>query len=127
MTTPATDRVAVATAEKGLLASSAVRRLRDQLKDEKSAAQFNDWARSVHGRLVAAALRDLALHGPANVDAESVAVQYGVTLGLSLAASIITDPSTVFPDLFGQSTPTLMPNAADYAVSPYDALDELGL
>lgn len=125
MTTPAADRVAAAAAEGGVLASSAVRRLCDRLKDDKAAAQYNDWARNPNGRLVAAALRDLALNGPSNVDAESVAVQYGVTLGLNLAASILTDPSAVFPGLFGVDRP-LMPNSADFAVNPYEALDEFG-
>lgn len=52
------------------------------------------------------ALRDLVTSHPAmpSLQTQDVAVQYGLTLGLSLAADLMDDPSLVLPGLFGAKT-----------------------
>ena len=87
----------------GVIAGSPVERLSRALRAEAAAVEYNGWADSPFGRLVVAALRHMALHGPAVCADASVPVQYGVTLGLSLAADLLADPSSVLPGLFGSA------------------------
>lgn len=51
-------------------------------------------------RLVLSAIRDLSVFGPPGVEESGIAVQYGMTAGLNLAAQLIDDPSVVYPELF---------------------------
>lgn len=54
------------------------------------------------------ALRDLATSHPAmpSLTTQDVAVQYGITLGLSMAADLMDDPALIVPGLFGAPVPS---------------------
>lgn len=64
------------------------------------------------------ALRDLATSHPAmpSLQTQDVAVQYGLTLGLSLAADLMDDPALVLPGMFGMK--------AEQSVDPIETFDE---
>ena len=118
----ATDRVVSA---KSVAADGAkappLRRLQAVVRDEKALAEFLDWSGSPFGRLAVGALRDLALWGPVSTEESDVAVQYGVTVGLSLAARLLEDPSAVMPQ---ERQPAPAPSM-DFQVSANDALDAM--
>lgn len=118
----ATDRTEAATraAADGAKAPP-LRRLRDVVRSESSLAEYLDWSASPFGRLAVGALRDLALWGPVAVQATDVAVQYGVSIGLSLAARLLEDPSAVMPP---EREERKLPDM-NFAVSPSDALDSM--
>ena len=98
-----------------------LRRLQAVVRDDKSLAEFLDWSDSPFGRLAVGALRDLALWGPVSSEDADTAVQYGVTVGLSLAARLLEDPSAVMPQ---ERKPTQSPSM-DFQVSADDALDAM--
>ena len=108
--------------------ASGVRRLRGAFKDEESAKQFYDWANHPISRMIVAAIRDIALNGSPNVDSKDVGVNYGITLGLNTAANLMTDPSSVFPEMFANvaNTSAQVLDHPDFSVSPHEALDNLG-
>ena len=118
--TPTADRVssAQATAAEGTKVPP-LRRLQAVVADPKALAEFLDWSASPFGTLVVGALRDLALWGPPSSDASGVAVQYGVTEGLSLAARLLEDPSAVISK---PGTARSIPDM-DFKVSASDVLD----
>jgi len=126
MPTPVADRVMRADNAGGYLTSSGVARLRKMLRDESRAAEFHDWACSPFGAAVTSAIRDLALNGPHEAEAKDVAVQYGISLGLNLAAMLLSDPSSVYPEVFTNATgQAAVPQSPDYSVSPQEALDDM--
>lgn len=112
----------------GVVAGSPVDRLVDALRGEGLAAEYTEWSSTRFGRLVVSALRHLALHGPTHyASIDSVPVQYGLSLGLSLAADILTDPSSVFPGVFLQK-PISVADAFSpaYSTSPDELIDQTG-
>lgn len=109
-------RLAEAGSGAGVVAQSPVARLRSVL-GEPAAGEYNDWVQSRFGKLVVAALRHLALHGPARFSDASVPVQHGITLGLSFAADLLSDPSSVVSGVFAPPRPAA-PAAPEYLVSP---------
>lgn len=74
---------------------------------EMASAQY-DWRTLPITVKVIRALRDLATSHPAmpTLSTQDLAVQHGITIGLSLAASLMDDPATVVPGLFGAPKPT---------------------
>lgn len=118
----ATDRVvsAASVASDGV-AAPPLRRLRDVVRNQASLAEFLDWSGSPFGKLAVGAIRDLALWGPVSTEDADVAVQYGVTIGLSLAARLLEDPSAVMPP----EQPAQAVPAMDFKVSADDALDAI--
>ena len=53
------------------------------------------------------ALRALSFNiPPAYLNRESIELQYGVSSGLGIAASLIDDPTSLYPDLFTKTEPT---------------------
>lgn len=107
----------------GVIAKSPVDQLTATLRNEASAAEYNGWSSAPFGRLTITALRHMALHGPARCEGDSVAVQYGITLGLSLAADLLADPSSVLPGLFESLTTGADAFAPVYSTSPDEVLD----
>ena len=71
----------------------------------------------------------MALNGPVTLStSDSYAVQHGMTVGLGLAAQMLEDPSTVFPDMFSGTRSDAVrvsevPEA--FRTSPYEALDSM--
>lgn len=87
---------------------------------------YAEFSRNAVTQSVIRALRDLALR-PANVaSAEDCAVQYGVAIGLGLAAQFLEDPSAVFPALFGagQARPA-EPQGPSYSSTVDQFIDSL--
>lgn len=118
----ATDRIeaAEAGAAAGVVAPP-LRRLRDVAADSKSLAEYLDWAATPFGKLAVGALRDLAIWGPPATSGSDAAIQYGVTIGLSLAARILEDPTAVIR----VPQPSSPAPDMNFSVSPADALDRL--
>lgn len=100
MTTPAAVRVPGAGHEGLATPASGVVALRRALSAQGSLDSFRRWANDPMTRLVLSAIRDLSVFGPPGVDESGIAVQYGMTAGLNLAAQLIDDPSVVYPELF---------------------------
>ena len=100
MTTPGAIRVPMSGHEGLAAPASGVLALRRHLSRAEMLDTFRKWADDPMTKLVLSAVRDLAVSGPLSLDVKEVAVQYGVTSGLNLAAQLMDDPSVVFPELF---------------------------
>lgn len=100
MTTPGAIRVPMSGREGLATPASGVLALRRTLSQSVMLDAFRKWADDPMTKLVLAAVRDLSVNGPVNLDVKETAVQYGVTAGLNLAAQLMDDPSVVFPELF---------------------------
>lgn len=101
MDSPAQTRVGSAPTG-GIIAQPGVAAFRQRFADPSSAEHFFNWTNQKETRLALAAIRDLAMNGPVGManPPNDYLVQYGMTVGLNLAAQIIEDPSLVFPELF---------------------------
>lgn len=100
--TPASVRAdAAARAPDGFIAQSGVRALKNALKGNSSA--FAEWRSQPMTKLVLRALHGFLLHPPGGFMPADTLVQYGVTQGLLLAVQTMTDPSLVWPGVFGDS------------------------
>lgn len=101
--TPASVRADSAVhAPDGAIVSSGAAALRQALSGNVSA--FAEWRRLPMTRAVLRALHGFLLHPPAGLLPNDALVQYGVTQGLLLATQLVTDPSLVWPDVFGGGT-----------------------
>lgn len=128
MATPVLDRLSGARA--GGRRASGLAALRAQFNAAESEKAFAEWAKHPVTALVRRALNDMALNGPvALATPESYAVQHGMTVGLGLAAQMLEDPSTVFPDMFsgapqsGAVSVSEVPEA--FRTNPHEALDSM--
>lgn len=104
----------------GLLHVPGTLRFRQTLANREAAPIYDKWAGDEMGKMVVRTLRDLALHAPK--EPSNSDIQYGISLGLSMAAQLIEDPSTVFPTIFNannQRPPTVIP-APSFSVRPED-------
>ena len=109
----------------GVLGPSGIAHFRELYAGQDKAEKFNEWANLTGTKLLRDALHDLALHAPPMLaTSDDYLVQYGMSLGLSLAARLVEDPSSVFPELF-----TSVPGAApagpsvvrdDFTADPFD-------
>ena len=117
---PVRDRVSVQAPE-GVIRSSGVPAFRKRYSDPSSAEPFFVWSNQMETKLAADALRDLSLNGPLGMQnpPQDALIQYGMSLGLALAAQLLSDPTLVFPELF-RGRPAAMPESvdADYSASP---------
>ena len=128
MSTPVIDRVSAVQA--GGCRASGLPALRAQFNSADSEKSYDEWAKHPVTGLVRKALYDMAINGPASMQSsESYAVQYGMTLGLGLAAQLLDDPSVVFPDIFSGKPATVQVEASDmvetFHTDPYEALDKM--
>ncbi len=124
MTNPALTRAGGSGS--GALVDSGVDRLRRYLNSAGAAETFAKWANEPMTAYMRAALQSLAATGPVHLDVNETAVQYGITIGLSLAAQLVTDPSAVYPELFtGVSAETVSVHLPDpdYGTAIEDVLD----
>lgn len=98
---PVADRVSVSSPE-GVITRSGVASFRKLFLMPETAEKFYNWTEDTTTKAVIGAIRDLALNAPVGSTntPEWYAVQYGMSLGLNLAAQLMTDPSLVFPDVF---------------------------
>lgn len=88
-------------APSGHVVQTGVDRLKTALHGH--ASEFADWRREPMTRAVLSALQCAFVHPPAGLMGDSALVQYGVTQGLAYAMQLLTDPSTLWPGVFGDS------------------------
>ena len=125
MDSPVATRMA-AQSPGGLLGPSGVANFRRLYSGQDKAEPFHQWASLTGTRLLRDALRDIALHTPPGLTGvEDPLVQYGMSLGLSLAARLMEDPSSVFPELFtsvsgASSEFNPLGVRDDYGADPFD-------
>jgi hypothetical protein len=113
-------RMKVAAARKGgRLTGSATERLINRFLKAESADAFATWRTQPETQLFIDALRECALQ-PAMVNGEtdSYEVQYGLTTGLQLSASLLDDPSQIFTGLFGATPSADDEIPLEYATAP---------
>lgn len=113
-----------ATAGAGRVARSPVARLLSVLDSDESLAAYNGWAEHPMGRLIISALRHMAQHAPDRLPDAAIPVQYGLTLGLSLAADLLTDPSSVFADVARPGSTIDDAFTPAYSVAPDEVVDQ---
>lgn len=121
-TAPARARLQIARAKR-LGLGSALAELQSNFQTKESRDFFGEWRRHPVSMMLVDALRELAMEPPAAyVDTDSIPVQYGVSSGLGLAASILDDPSVLYPHLFTGVAPgaQALPEA-DYEEDPLAA------
>lgn len=118
---PAQTRMSLAARRRTAL-GSALHQLQFDLASPDSRAAFLEWRNNPLTLLMLDCVRELELTPPAGyLDTDDVGVQYGVSSGLSLAHSFLSDPSTMYPQLFSGVTPDApreLPEA-DFKVEPY--------
>ena len=124
--TPAKARAEFSEARvKGKLAGSAVAEILKRFAPVRSAGDFVEWRRNPMTMLFIDALREMAVAPPPGyVSQGDLCVDYGLTSGLTLAASLMDDPSLVFPYLFSEATPgpgSTGSNDAGYTAEPDSA------
>lgn len=95
--------------------------LKRVLASREGTDAFGTWSGQGLTKLYVSALRDIALNPPLSPSAGDVAVQYGMTLGLSLAAQLIEDPSVVMPAVFGAGV--FVSDAPEGVRSPEEKFD----
>lgn len=88
----------------GRVVRGGLNELKLALFSREGAEAFGTWSGQGLTKMFVAALRDIALNPPRPPSEDQIAVQYGMTLGLSLAAQLIEDPSVVMPGALGAGT-----------------------
>ena len=88
----------------GRIVRGGLNELKLALFSREGADAFGTWSGQGLTKLFVSALRDIALSPPRPPAGDQIAVQYGMTLGLSLAAQLIEDPSVVMPGALGTGT-----------------------
>jgi len=100
MPDPVSARMAAQPAP-GRIVRGGLNELKRVLFSREGSDAFGTWSGQGLTKLYVSALRDIALNPPRSSTADDIAVQYGMTLGLSLAAQLIEDPSVVMPSALG--------------------------
>lgn len=95
----------VASKTAGIVTGSALANLRMRFRGEGGLDEFYQWRTNPITMLFADVLRELALSPPAACLTDDVAVDYGVSSAFSLAAALVDDPSSIYPDIFAKATP----------------------
>ena len=128
MATPIEDRVNAAQATPtGYIVPSGVAAFKASLRGPDAGAAFMGWRGQLFTKALYRALQDMIDHAPREASHNDLLVQHGITLGLTLASQLITDPSVIWPDVFGpgmtvdekQETKP----SEDFTTSPDDLLD----
>lgn len=103
MTSPVDARLhAAQSTPTGFIVPSGVEGFKASLKGAQAVTAFNDWRHQHFTKKLFLALQDLILHQPREAQSENMLVQLGVTQGLILAAQLVSDPSVLWPDVFGE-------------------------
>lgn len=102
---PSADRVNAMGPEGRMVRSSGFHAFRRLLATNGAAAGFAEWSNQMMTRMVADTIHDFILNQPLHgLDSDQVAVQFGITQGLSMALQLITDPSVLVPGIYGRGT-----------------------
>ena len=87
-------------------ANPAVAAFRAFLTSGKAAEDaYFAWLAAPITQLVTRAIEELADNPPLAADSGDVALQYGVTSGLQLAAKLMTQPRRLYPEVFHDAQP----------------------
>ena len=119
--TPAAERIGVVRAKR-LSSGSALAQLQLELLRPEAHDVFENWRTHPLTMLMIESVRELSVTPPvAYIDTDSVATQYGVSSGLSLASAFLSDPCTLYPFLFSGAAPgkPLQMPEADYSSDAY--------
>lgn len=100
--TPAEQRVSLSAATPGgRFAPSGVADFVSWFSRAETMDEFLKWRGNPATVRFLSAIRSLAFNiPPAYLNRDSVELQYGVSSGLGLAAALIDDPTSVYPELF---------------------------
>lgn len=88
-------------AREGVVAQSGLSALRAALAN--NASGFAAWRGNPMTKVLLKALQHTLVHPPATLAGNDALVQYGVTQGLTYALHLFTDPSVLWPGVFGGS------------------------
>lgn len=114
----------------GYIVPSGIRTFKERLKGADAGAAFMTWREQLFTKTLYRALQDMIVHPPREASHDDLLVQHGITLGLTLAAQLIVDPTVIWPDAFGpgmtaggSSTDDRPPE--EFTTSMDDALDDI--
>lgn len=120
--TPAAQRLRIVQARRVGM-GSALAHIQEKFIPKESLDEFVRWRNDPMTLLWIDALRELSVAPPPGyLDTEDLGAQYGVSSGISLAASFIGDPTVLYPHLFSGAAPGNAPvlPEADYLTRPED-------
>lgn len=124
MKTPAIERLDAVPPD-GYVVPSGVGLYRSRV-EKGGPTSFVSWRKDPYTVAFLSALQDLVLNTPDGLSGDDRLVQFGVSQGLSLAATMMSDPSVLWPEVFGAipGAPK-KPKAPsdDFGTSIDDALD----
>lgn len=102
METPLEKRAEASdTAREGVVVQSGLSALRAALAN--NASGFAAWRGDPMTKVLLKALQHALVHPPASLAGNDALMQYGVTQGLTYALHLFTDPSVLWPGVFGSS------------------------
>lgn len=117
---PVADRVNAMGPEGRRPRDSGFHALRRFLAKDGAAAGFAEWSNQMMTSMVRDTLQDFILNQPLRgLDSDQVAVQFGITQGLSMALQLITDPSVLVPGIYGRGSQP----GTDSAPAPRESFD----
>ena len=124
--TPAEERVSLSATRGGRFSPGGLVDFLSFFSNKETLEEFLKWRGHPATVRFLGAIRGLSANvPPAYLNRDSVELQYGVTSGLGLAASLIDDPTSLFPELFTkEGGPTPGPGGAPedqeagYSVAP---------
>lgn len=122
-TSPAKQRMMLAAQRRSAI-GSALQQIQLDCATPESKVAFLEWRNHPLTLLMLDCVRELELTPPAGyIDTEDISTQYGVSSGLALAHSFMSDPTVMFPQLFSGATPGAPQDLppADYSVDPFSA------
>lgn len=112
---PIAERIA-----SNMMSGTPVGELLSKFASAESRASYIEWTGNPVTKLVAATVSEMALRGPVN--AQDPLVQYGITLGLGIAAHLMRVPEVVFPMMFSEEPGQPgAPAAETYSTAPDQA------
>ena len=95
------DARLAATRHRGAFGLGGVDALREFYSPAAMASAHYEWRTLPITMKMLRALRDLAMSCPPVVSPNDASVQYGISMGLSMAANLLDDPALVVKGLFG--------------------------
>jgi len=100
---------------------NALAALLEAFETEDSYAQFIAWKKQEVSQLFIQALQGMAVTNPIVSSEQDAAIQYGITLGLDLARTVLEDPALIFQACFSKTEneePEIPGIESDYNTPP---------
>ena len=125
--TPIEERLAIAPAVSGgRFTPNGVASFVSRFSTQESLNEFLRWRENPVTMAYLSALRGLSANVPAAyLNRDNVELQYGLQCGLSLAVSLMDDPTSVYPQLFMASPTSGDPKAEETSTEYSTAPDSL--